>query len=46
MLFFTFLTVTNWPAGLSCVAGGACACCHYSLLLLRTNSPIPKQLEC
>jgi hypothetical protein len=27
----------GWP-GLFCVAGGACACGHYFLLLLRTSS--------
>jgi len=34
----------NWPAGLSCVAGGARTCGHDFLLLLRA-SPNPKTVR-
>ena len=39
MLFFTFLSRHKLAGfGLFRVAGGACACGHYFLLLLRTSS--------
>ncbi len=46
MLFFTFLSRHKLAGGLFRVAGSACACGHYFLLLLRTSSQSPRQLDC